>query len=126
MMEDVGKVTTTGFDFAMYLVTDLARARAFYESVFDLKPGAFESEGFVEYDLPDGNAFALAVAPGGMYTQCGGLMFAVPDVDAAVERIKANGGTFFANFGSEVCTSGWCADPDGNPFGVHKRKTASA
>lgn len=112
----------TGFDFVMYLVKDMARARAFYEGLFDLTPGQFDSEVFIEYDLPDGNTFALAVAPGEGYTQCGGAMFAVPDVDAATDRVKELGGTFYANFGGEICTSGWCADPDGNPFGVHKRK----
>jgi predicted enzyme related to lactoylglutathione lyase len=106
----------------MYLVKDMAKARAFYEGVFDLKTGQFDSDGFVEYDLLDGNTFALAVAPGGAYAQCGGAMFAVPDVEAAIARIKQFGGMFYANYGGDVCNSGWCADPDGNPFGVHKRK----
>ena len=113
----------TGIDFVMYLVKDMARARTFYEGVFDLQSGEFTSENFVEYALPDGNTFALAVAPEGSDSRCGGLMFAVPDVDAAVDRIKASGGTFFANFGGKICTSGWCADPDGNSFGVHHRFT---
>jgi predicted enzyme related to lactoylglutathione lyase len=108
----------------MYLVKDFKRAREFYEGVFDLKPGDYDSDGFVEYDLADGNTFALAVAPPGAHLQCGGLMFNVPDAEAAVERIKALGGTFFATYGGEKCTSGWCADPEGNPFGVHQRKIA--
>ncbi len=111
----------TGIDFVMYLVKDMTRARAFYEGVFGLASGEFESENFIEYALPDGNTFALAVAPEGSDSRCGGLMFAVPDADAAVARIKASGGTFFANFGGEICTTGWCADPDGNSFGVHQR-----
>jgi len=119
------KVTTTGLDFAMYLVKDLKRARTFYEDVFDLRTGQYESDGYVEYELPDGNTFALCVAPGDGHVQCGGLMFAVPDVGAAVERVKECGGTFFLNYGGDICDSGWCADPDGNPFGVHKRKAAA-
>jgi predicted enzyme related to lactoylglutathione lyase len=115
------KIAVTGFDFVMYLVKDMKKARAFYEGVFDLKIGDFNSEYFVEYDLPDGNAFALAVAPGGAHLQCGGAMFAVSDIDEAVKRVREHGGTFFTNFGGKVCNSGWCADPDGNPFGVHKR-----
>jgi predicted enzyme related to lactoylglutathione lyase len=111
----------TGFDFAMVLVSDMARSRAFYEGALGLKPGAIDSDQFVEYDLADGNTFAIAVAPPGMHQQCGGVLFAVPDVDAAVERIKTLGGTFFANMGGKICVSGWCADPDGNPFGVHRR-----
>jgi predicted enzyme related to lactoylglutathione lyase len=125
-MNATGKVATTGFDFVMYLVKDFKAARAFYEGVFALTPGELDSDGFVEYELPDGNTFALASAPGGAHTQCGGLMFAVPDVAAAVESVKAHGGTFYKNYGGEICDSGWCADPDGNPFGVHKRKARAA
>jgi predicted enzyme related to lactoylglutathione lyase len=117
------KIATSGFDFVMYLVKDMTRARAFYEGVFDLKPGQFDRDSFVEYDLPDGNAFALAVAPDDGYSQCGGAMFAVPDVDAATDRVKELGGAFFGNYGGQICRSGWCADPDGNPFGVHQRKS---
>jgi predicted enzyme related to lactoylglutathione lyase len=106
----------------MYLTRDFKRAREFYEGVFDLKPGEFDADGFVEYDFSDGNTFALGVAPGDAHVQCGGAMFAVDDVDAAIERVKEMGGTFYANFGGEICTSGWCADPDGNPFGVHKKR----
>jgi predicted enzyme related to lactoylglutathione lyase len=125
-MHTADKVATTGFDFVMYLVKDLAAARAFYEGVFALTPGEFDSEGFVEYDLPDGNTFAVAQEPDGKHVPCGGLMFAVPDVDAAVERVKAHGGTFFRHYGGPFCDSGWCADPDGNPFGVHKRRPRAA
>jgi predicted enzyme related to lactoylglutathione lyase len=115
------KITPVGFDFVMYLVKDLKQARAFYEGVFDLKPGDYDSDGFVEYDLVDGNTFALAVAPEGAHIQCGGAMFGVPNAEQAIERIKALGGTFFTSYGGNACTSGWCADPDGNPFGVHQR-----
>lgn len=118
----MSKISTNGFDFVMYLVKDLKRARAFYEELFELKTGDFNSDGFVEYALPDGNAFALAVAPGDAHMQCGGIMFGVPDAEAAIARIKELGGTLFANYGGDSCTSGWCADPDGNGFGVHQRK----
>jgi predicted enzyme related to lactoylglutathione lyase len=123
-MQTTDAGAATGFDFVMYLVSDVPKARAFYEGVLGLaQPGEFVSEGFVEYDLPDGNTFALAKAPPGGHMQCGGVMFAVPDVDAAVDRVKALGGSFIANYGGEICDSGWCADPDGNPFGVHKRRS---
>ncbi len=106
----------------MYLVKDHKRARVFYETLFDLKIGQYDSDGFVEYDLPDGNTFALGVAPEGAHVATGGAMFGVPDVDAAVARIVELGGTLYANYGGDSCTSGWCADPDGNAFGVHQRK----
>lgn len=116
------KIATSGFDFVMYLVKDFKKARDFYEGVFELRSGDYDGDGFVEYDLPDGNTFALGVAPEGAHVQCGGAMFAVPDAAAATQRIKDLGGTLYANYGGEHCTSGWCADPEGNPFGVHQRK----
>ncbi len=120
-MQTTERAPASGFDLVMYLVHDLPRARAFYEAVLELTVGEFETDGFVEYALPDGNTFALAVAPPGAHLKCGGVMFAVPDVALAVERVKANGGTYVMNYGGSICDSGWCLDPDGNPFGVHKR-----
>ncbi len=124
-MKDVGEkaVRTTGFDFVMVLVQDMARARAFYEALFGLVPGAFDSEYFVEYDLPDGNTFALGRDPSAVFTPIGGAIFGVPDVEAAVERVKELGGALVRTYGVDVCTSGWCTDPEGNTFGVHQRLT---
>ncbi len=118
----MNKITPTGFDFVMYLVSDMKRARCFYEGLFELKPGDFDSDAFVEYVLADGSTFALGVAPGDARVQCGGIMFGVPDAEAAIVRVKELGGAFHANYGGDNCTSGWCSDPDGNPFGVHQRK----
>jgi predicted enzyme related to lactoylglutathione lyase len=113
---------TTGFHFVMYLTDDMPRARAFYESLFSLKPGAFNSEYFVEYDLADGGTFALAHNPTAPRIQCGGAMFGVADSEAAIARVEELGGKLLDRFGGDSCSSGWCVDPDGNPFGVHQRK----
>jgi len=115
-------LATTGFHFVMYLTDDMKRARAFYESLFALKPGAVDSEHFVEYDLPDGNTFALGHNPGAPRSSCGGAMFGVANAEAAMERVQALGGKVLGRFGGDVCTTGWCADIDGNTFGVHQRK----
>lgn len=114
--------TLRGFDFVMYLVDDMARARWFYEGLFALQPGAFDSEYFVEYDLPDGGAFALARDPNAAREPSGGAMFGVTDADAAIERVEQLGGKLLRRYDGENCTSGWCTDPEGNPFGVHQRK----
>lgn len=113
---------TTGFDFVMFMMEDMKRGRTFYESLFDLKPGKFESENFVEYELEDGNAFALAYYPQGEKITLGGAMFTVPDVEAAIARAQELGATLLGRFGGEVCDSGWLRDPEGNHFGVHKRR----
>ena len=119
---DGAPVRTTGFDFVMYLTDDMKRARSFYESLFGLKPGTIDSENFVEYDLPDGNTFALGHNPSAPRVPCGGAMFGVPDAETATARVEALGGKLLGRFGGDVCTSGFCVDPDGNPFGVHQRK----
>lgn len=121
MKADEKIVRTTGFDFVMFLTKDMARARTFYETLFGLVPGAFDSEYFVEYDLPDGNTFALAHNPQAPFATMGGAMFGVPDAQAAIARVKELGGALVATYGVDVCTSGWCTDPEGNAFGVHQR-----
>lgn len=115
-------IAVEGLHFVMYLTDDLKRARTFYETLFGLAPGAYESEYFVEYDLPDGSTFALAHVPNTPREPSGGAMFGVPDAEAAIVRMEALGGTLLARYGGEICTSGWCKDPEGNPFGVHQRK----
>jgi predicted enzyme related to lactoylglutathione lyase len=115
-----GSSTLRGFDFVMYLVDDMARARAFYEALFALKPGSIESD-FVEYDLPDGGTFALAKDPSVAREPSGGAMFGVTDAEAAILRVEQLGGKLLRRYGGETCTSGWCADSEGNPFGVHQR-----
>ncbi|MBC5825075.1 MAG: hypothetical protein GIW99_03585 [Candidatus Eremiobacteraeota bacterium] len=111
-----------GFDFVMYLVDDMTRARSFYEKLFALTPGAINSEYFVEYDLPDGATFALARDPSAKRDPSGGAVFGVADTEAAIARVEQLGGKLLRRYGGDSCTSGWCSDPEGNPFGVHQRK----
>ena len=121
-METTDRIKTTGFDFVMFLVDDMKRARGFYEALFDIKTADFDSENFVEYDLGGGHTFAIAHYEGAPRQALGGAMFAVPDADAAVKRAEALGAKVLGRFGSEnVCTSGWLEDLDGNQFGVHQK-----
>ncbi len=116
------RATLRGFDFVMYLVDDMSRARAFYERLFGLKPCAFDSQHFVEYDLPDGGTFALANDPSAQREPSGGAMFGVTDAEAAIASVEKLGGKLLRRYGGDSCTSGWCADTEGNPFGVHERR----
>ena len=116
-----GSIELEGVHFVMYLTDDLPSARTFYESLFGLRAGKFENDYFVEYELPDGGAFALAHVPGQPRVPTGGAMFGVKDAAAAIARVEALGGSLIAKYGGEICTSGWCMDPQGNPFGVHQR-----
>lgn len=117
------KIQTSGIDFIMYLVKDMERARHFYESAFELPRGAFDSAYYVEYELPDGNAFALAQDPSGEWTQCGGALFGVPELEPALRRVQELGATLARPLiEGNICRSAWCTDPEGNPFGLHQRK----
>jgi extradiol dioxygenase family protein len=49
-----GKIAPRGLDVVFYTTKDLARARNFYENLFDLHLG-MESEHWVEYEFPDGS-----------------------------------------------------------------------
>ncbi len=110
-----------GIDFVMFQVTDMPRARAFWEALLDLTPGEFTSEYYVEYDLPDGKTFALGKHPTQPHVAMGGVMFGIGNAKTAAERVTALGGTFHANFGGNICTTAWCTDPVGNYFGLHER-----
>lgn len=50
--------------FTMYPVTDMPRARYFYEQDLGLKPERDFSGGWIEYDLPGGTFAITTVADG--------------------------------------------------------------
>jgi predicted enzyme related to lactoylglutathione lyase len=114
--------------FTGYPVTDIARARRFYEGVLRLTPSVqFEHEGkhWIEYDVgpatlaisnmagekwkpsPDGPSAALEVE----------------DFDAAINTLRdAKVGFVLEPMDSGVCRMAIIADPDGNSLAVHKRR----
>lgn len=119
---DTAKVSVRGLDVVFYTTKDMARARKFYESLFDVKTG-LESEHWVEYELPDGSTFALANDPVGGWTQGNGLMFGVPDMDAAVAQAKALGAEVLdRKFESPGCRATGIKDTEGNYLYLHERK----
>ena len=105
-------------------VQDTDAGRAFYESLFgwSFEPG------------PTGHGFAFQTpnVPGGMHGDDPGggpyVFFAVDDIDAALDRVRALGGTIeevdideneenVAKFGQFKL----CRDDQGSPFGLHQR-----
>jgi predicted enzyme related to lactoylglutathione lyase len=109
------------------MTKDLGRARAFYEGVLGMKP-TLEIKGdgggdFVEYELGNGSTFGLGYIPGTPWHESGGVMFAVDDVAAALERVKNAGSTvLFDTLETPACTMAWATDTEGNSFGLHRRK----
>jgi predicted enzyme related to lactoylglutathione lyase len=119
---DTAKVSLRGLDVVFYTTKDLKRARRFYERLFDIKAG-LESEHWVEYELPDGTTFALANDPVGGWSEGNGLMFGVPDMDAAVALAKSLGGEVLdRKFESPGCRATGIKDTEGNYLYLHERK----
>lgn len=112
--------------FSCYPVTDMARARAFYEGILGLTATMdHEMEGghWVEYDIGAGT-LAIGVAPGMAPSRDGcSVALEVADFDGAVAELQAAGVEFtFGPLETPVCFMAFVRDPDGNSVGIHKRK----
>ena len=109
-----------------YAVTDMARARAFYENVLGLKPTMVHGEPgeiqWTEYDIGAGT-LSLGVAPGWNPTSEGCCVaLEVEDFDAAIAELKAGGVAFKMDpFPTPVCQMAFIFDPDKNVVCIHKR-----
>ncbi len=114
--------TTRGFDFVLFQTKDMAKARAYYEAVLGLKATVEYQDFYVEYDLPDGNTFAIGRDPSAEFVPMGGIMFGVADAEAGRASVEALGGKYHKRYGAgEPCFTEWCTDPDGNYFGLHQK-----
>ncbi|MBX3303348.1 MAG: VOC family protein [Nitrospira sp.] len=119
--------------FIGYPVSDIKRARNFYENLLGLTPGEFdhEIEGmpgkyWIEYDI--GNV-TLAISNTWEPSGQGGPSVAleVENFEDAVSKLKAADVTILADrIESPVCCFALITDPDGNGITIHKRKGTSA
>ncbi len=118
----------TEIAFSCYPVTDMARARSFYEGVLGLaptmqagEPGGME---WTEYDIANGTLSLGAGAPEWKPTSSGcSVGLEVDDFDAAIAHLKASNVTFHMEpFDTPVCRMAFILDPDGNALCIHKRK----
>ncbi|MEO5722232.1 MAG: VOC family protein [Chthoniobacterales bacterium] len=114
------------FAFVGVPVTDLLRARAFYEGVLGLKPTSEAEGNNLEYDVGSGT---LMIADYGERWRpaTGGTLaaFEVEDVDALTARVKESGARITMEpMDSPVCRFSMVLDPDGNALMLHKRKVA--
>lgn len=113
--------------FSSYPVTDLKRARQFYEGILGLKESRFfgeETKGFVEYDIGPSTLAIGNSAPDWKPSAGGGsVALEVDDFDVAVTRLKASGCAFrLEPLETPVCHMAVVSDPDGNSILIHKRK----
>lgn len=116
--------------FTGYSVTDMKRAKAFYEGVLGLKKsrGFGQHEGeerWVEYDIGSG---CLAVISGGgkdwpPSTTGTAAALEVDDFDGYVKKLRDSGVKFVIEpSDSPMCRMMVVADPDGNRVVLHQRK----
>ena len=116
----------TEIAFSCYAVTDMPRARSFYEGVLGLKPTTVhdsEHGKWVEYEF---GPHALAIGSSPMFKPspdgCS-VALEVEDFDAAVAHLRANNVKFrIEPCDTPVCQMTMFFDPDGNSICVHKRK----
>ena len=119
----------TEIAFSVYPVTDMARAREFYEGILGLTPSMVEEmDGgqWTEYDIGHGT-LALGKADMMIPSREGcSVGLEVEDFDAAVQELKDAGVEFdFGPLETPVCHMAFVRDPDGNSIGVHRRKQLS-
>ena len=114
--------------FTMYPVTDVPRARRFYEETFGLKLGSHGNQGdrwWIEYDLPGGGCLALTNFTGEQpsATAGGTIALEVEDLDALMADLKAKGVEFRSDMiHSPVCRMAVCVDSEGNSILLHQLK----
>lgn len=130
MTTNLSPIRVLEFAFTGYPVTDLARARAFYEGVLGLKTGMIWEEadhGWIEYDL-GGHTLAINNGTKEWKPSSDGPAIAleVEDFDGAVAVLKERGVTFSVEpLDTPICRLAVILDPDGNALAIHQRNAHS-
>ena len=106
-------------------VTDMKRARAFYEGILGFKP-SMESAGgaWVESEI-GGSTLGLGSYGEGWKPSPDGTCVGLEtnDLDAEVARLKSKGVTVHMEItDTPVCRFAIISDPDGNKILIHQRK----
>jgi len=114
--------------FIAYAVSDMKKARAFYEGVLGLKPNSefdgSKSPNWVEYDIGTGT-LGVGCAPGTWDPSTKGASAAleVEDFDGALASVKElNIPIAMGPHEFPTCRMVVIADPDGNRLTLHKKK----
>lgn len=114
--------------FTGYPVTDVSRARSFYEGVLGLKPSAqFEHDGrhWIEYDVGAATLAISNMSQGQWLPSSDGpcLALEVVDFDASLAALREAQVKFALEpMDSGVCRMAIILDPDGNSLAIHKRR----
>src|SRR3954470_15002925 len=124
-------VHVVAFAFTAYPVTDLARARIFYEGILGLKPATVwegDGKGWIEYELGD-STLAISNGAGDQWqpsSQGASIALEVEDFTATVAALRDAQTKFVGEpFEFPSCRLAIFQDPDGNRLLIHKKKNAS-
>lgn len=113
----------TAIAFTVYPVSNLERARAFYEHVLGLHVSWHYQDSWLEYDL-GASTFAISTTDMGHTPGAKGAVvaFEVSDFEAFVHKMKERAVPFVTEaFETPVCRMAVIEDPDGNHITIHKR-----
>lgn len=110
--------------FTMYPVTDMARARSFYEDVLGLPLSRNSAESpWVEFDLPAGGCLAITTASQREPSASAGGMIAleVESLEELVADLTERGAAVVATgIEGPNCRMAIVKDPDGNGIILHQ------
>jgi predicted enzyme related to lactoylglutathione lyase len=112
--------------FVAIPVTDIKRARSFYEEVLGLKASDEMMQGrWIEYDVGDDTLAIANVSDTWTPSDQGtGAALEVEDFDDAIKRLKDRHVRFAAEpFETPCCHMAIIQDPDGNKLMIHKLKS---
>jgi len=115
-------------DFVAVPTQDRERAEKFYGETLGLTKNPNSTESWIEFET--GNATLALVSPemiGAPFEPLpiGSIVFRVPDVAEAKEKLEAAGVEFTGeSWDSGVCHGALFADPDGNGLALHHRYAA--
>ena len=115
--------------FVAYPVSDVARARQFYEGVLGLKPNGplkAETQQWIEYDVGSGT-LGIGCSEQWRPSQDGpSVALEVEDFDAAVATLREHRITLIIGpMDLPSCQMVTVRDPDGNKLTIHRRKVSS-
>ena len=115
-------MAVSGVAFAMYPVTDMPRAVAFYQDVLGLTKAGIELEYWVEFEIA-GSTFGI-----GNFEQVGvagsaqSLALEIADLPALRATLAEHGLASSEPFETPVCRISEVKDPDGNRIWLHESK----
>jgi predicted enzyme related to lactoylglutathione lyase len=126
--KELPAMNITDIAFVAYAVSDMKKARAFYEGVLGLKPNSeYDGSGnpnWVEYNIGAGT-LGIGCAPGMWDPSPKGASAAleVENFDDALAAVKAQSiPVVMGPHDFPSCRMVVIADPDGNRLTLHKRK----